>query len=57
MKYADEPMKFLENEVDLLSLIRGLAQVGLGKRGVRSFVSHSYERCSGRAGWMAAANP
>lgn len=27
MKYADEPMKFLENEVDLLSLIRGLAQV------------------------------
>lgn len=27
MKYAEEPMKFLENEVDLLSLIRGLAQV------------------------------
>jgi hypothetical protein len=27
MKYADEPLKFLENEVDLLSLIRGLAQV------------------------------
>jgi hypothetical protein len=28
MKYADEPMKFIENEVDLLSMLRGLAQVG-----------------------------
>lgn len=27
MKYADDPMKFLDNEVDLMSLIRGLAQV------------------------------
>jgi hypothetical protein len=36
MKYADEPMKFLENEVDLLSLIRGLAQVrGRGGTGSR----------------------
>jgi hypothetical protein len=27
MKYADEPMKFIDNEVDLMSLVRGLAQV------------------------------
>ncbi|WIA28620.1 hypothetical protein OEZ86_011157 [Tetradesmus obliquus] len=27
MKYADEPMRFIDNEVDLMSLIRGLAQV------------------------------
>jgi hypothetical protein len=27
MKYSGEPMKFLDNEVDLLSIIRGLAQV------------------------------
>lgn len=27
MKYADDPMKFLDNEVDLMGLIRGLAQV------------------------------
>lgn len=33
MKYADEPMKFLENEVDLLSIIRGLAQVCEERRG------------------------
>eukprot|EP00775_Hariotina_reticulata_P010490 gene10490-10649_t len=27
MKYAEDPMKFLDNEVDLMSIIRGLAQV------------------------------
>jgi hypothetical protein len=27
MKYAEEPMKFIDNEVDLMSLVRGLAQV------------------------------
>jgi hypothetical protein len=31
MKYVDEPMKFLDNEVDLMSIIRGLAQVGRGE--------------------------
>lgn len=33
MKYADEPMKFLDNEVDLMSLIRGLAQVQSTRHG------------------------
>lgn len=27
MKYAAEPMKFLENEVDLLSMVREVGQV------------------------------
>jgi len=31
MKYADDPMKFLDNEVDLMSIIRGLAQVSRGE--------------------------
>lgn len=33
LKHAGEPLKFLENEIDLLSLVREVGQVGLAGGG------------------------
>jgi hypothetical protein len=48
MKYAEEPMKFLDNEVDLMSLVRGLAQV-------RVYVIKFSSSAAGLAAGLAAA--
>jgi len=46
MKHAGEPMKFLENEIDLLSLVREVGQVRLAE-GARAFWGCWF----GQGGW------